>query len=245
MKFNELMKAPIANLYSMRTLELILSNINLSKDDSVIEIGLGTGFETFVLSKRTREVVGIDISEPLIEFLNKSLRLDNAMFYAMDATKEPPGEFLDAFDKCLCLDVLEHVEDPKGLLSFIQKILKQGGVLGMTFPINRVHGRNYFTKEDIYELFRGIDLSADIRIVKQNRFGSLISKIYATVQNTLKQPPRESDRFDEAIAFEMLRCPKKIYKLYKLGIIILFKITTHTYCEDKSGKRVLIIAQKV
>lgn len=126
MKFNELINAPISNLYSMRTLELVLSNLNLSKDDSVLEIGLGSGFETFMISKQSREVVGIDISEPLIKFLNKSPKLDNAKFYVMDSTKKPPNEFLGAFDKCICLDVLEHVEDPRGLLDFISKILRRG-----------------------------------------------------------------------------------------------------------------------
>lgn len=245
MKLNELMKAPLSNLYLMRTLELVLSSLNVSKDDSVLEIGLGTGFETFMISKRSKEVVGIDISEPLIVFLNKSLQLDNVKFYMMDATKKPPNDFLGKFDKCICLDVLEHVEDPKGLLNFIQKILKRGGgCLVMTFPINKEHGRNYFTKEDVYELFRGIDLSADIRIVKQNRFGSLISKLYAKVQRRLK-PPREADMFNGTIAFEMLEHPERIYWLYKLGIILLFKLSAHSYYDDESGKRALVIAQKV
>jgi 2-polyprenyl-3-methyl-5-hydroxy-6-metoxy-1,4-benzoquinol methylase len=130
MKFKDLIKAPLTNLYHMRTLELVLSNLNLSKDDLVLEIGLGSGFETFMHSKRSKRVVGIDISEPLIKLLKKSLRLDNVKFYTVDATKEPPNKFLGEFDKCICLDVLEHVEDPKSFLIFIQKILRPGGVFG-------------------------------------------------------------------------------------------------------------------
>ena len=61
MKFNELLKAPLTNLYTMRSLELLLSNLNINKDDSVLDIGLGSGFETFILSKRAKEVVGIDV----------------------------------------------------------------------------------------------------------------------------------------------------------------------------------------
>lgn len=249
LKFNELMKASIANVHQMRVLELVLSNLNLTKDDSVINIGIGNGFETFILSKRSREVIGIDISEPLIEFLNKSLRLDNAAFYAMNATKEPPKEFQDAFDKCVCLEVLEHVEDPKALLDFIQKTLRRGGCLGMTFPINeknKKHGRNFFTSKDVYDLFKNTNLSANIRIVKLSKFGSRANKIYAKVQNILgKKPPRETDIFDNTIAFEMLRHPKRIYWLYKLGIIILFKISAHTFHDDDYGEKALIVAYKI
>jgi len=244
LKLKELVTAPISNLYLMRTLELVLSNLNLSKDDSILEIGIGSGFETFILSKRSKEVVGIDISEHLIKFLNKKLRLGNTDFYVMDATKEPPNEFMGVFDKCICLDVLEHVEDPENFLNFIQEILKREGYLGMTFPINKEHGRNRFTEEDVYNLFEGLDLRADIRIVKQNNFGSLISKFYAKVQSILK-PPKESDIFENLTAFEMLQNPKRIHWLYKLGIIFLFKISAHTYCEDELGQRALVIAQKV
>jgi len=244
LRLKELIEAPISNLYSMRTLELVLSNLNLSEENSVLEIGLGTGFETFIVSKRSREVVGIDISEPLIRFLTENLRLDNVKFCTMNGTKEPPKEFLGAFDKCICLDVLEHVEDPKSFLSFIQKILRRGGWLGMTFLINKEHRRNYFTKENVYDLFGDVDMNADIRIVKQNKFGSLISRFYAKVQSMLK-PPEEADKFEYSTAFEMLQHPKRIHWLYKLGIIILFKISAHTYRECKSEERVLVIAQKV
>jgi hypothetical protein len=114
----------------------------------------------------------------------------------------------------------------------------------MTFPINKEHGRNRFTREDVYDLFEGIDMNADIRIVKQNRFGSLISRFYARVQSILK-PPREVDRFDNTVAFEMLQRPKKIYQMYKLGMILLFKISAHTYHKDEHGERALVIAYKV
>lgn len=114
----------------------------------------------------------------------------------------------------------------------------------MTFPINKEHGMNCFTKEDVCDLFEGNDIRTDIKIVKQNKFGSLISKLYAKVQSILK-PAREANRFEDLVAFEMLQHPKKIYWLYKLGTIFLFKISAHSYHEDNSGQRALIVAKKV
>lgn len=238
------MEAPISTLGSMRRLELVLNNLNISKNDSILEIGLGSGFETFIISKRSKKVVGVDISKHLIELLNKTLQLDNTEFYVMDATKEPPGEFLDAFDKCICLDVVEHVEDPEALLNFIQESLRVRGCLGLSFPINKEHGRNRLTKEDVHDLFKGIDLRANIQIVKQNRFGSFIGNLYSKVKKVLK-PSKESDRFENSTRFEMLQHPKKIYWLFKLVIILLFKLSSHTYRNDEYGQRVLIVAQKV
>lgn len=247
MKFNELLKAPIATLPSMWNLELVLCRLNINKDDSVLDVGLGTGFETFMLSNRSKEIVGIDISEPLVKFLNKHHRLDNASYIVQDATKEPPNEFFGAFDKCISLDVLEHVEDPKAFLNFITKTLRHGGWLGITFPINTEHGRNHFTKEDVYELFRNTNLNADIKLVTQTKFGLLVRTFYAKARSILKPSRKKADVFDAELAFEMMQHPKRIYWLYKFAIILLFKLSAHTfytYSSDESGNRVLVIAQK-
>ena len=159
MKFNELINAPLANLHTMRELQLILNFLDLQKDDKVLEIGTGSGTATFIISKHVRCITGIDISKPLINFLNKNTKTNNIDFYAIDATKDPPTEFINKFDKCICIDVMEHVEDSKALLNFMQRILKIGGRLGITFPINNIHhGRNYFTKKDVYELFKDFDV---------------------------------------------------------------------------------------
>ena len=115
----------------------------------------------------------------------------------------------------------------------------------MTFPINNPHhGRNYITREDVYKLFDGIELKSKIKIVKLKRFAALIDKFYAKVQSILK-PPREADTFEDLVRFDMMKNPKRIYDLYKLIIIILFKISENSYHENDFGNRALIIAEKV
>lgn len=65
--------------------------------------------------------------EKVIKFRNENPKHRNVEFYAMDVTKEPPKEFLNRFDKCICIDVLEHVENPAKLLEFVSSVLKTGG----------------------------------------------------------------------------------------------------------------------
>ena len=115
----------------------------------------------------------------------------------------------------------------------------------MTFPINNPHhGRNYLTRKDVYELFDGIELKSKIKIVKLKRFALLIDKFYAKVQSILK-PPREADIFEDFVRFDMMKNPKRIYALYKLITVILFKISENSYYENVFGDRALIIAEKV
>lgn len=127
MRLTELLRAPLSSLHTLRETKLCLDFMQVDKGDAICEIGLGTGFTSLILSKRFKRVVAIDISERLIEVLCSSPHPDNVEFFAMDATKEPPKELLNQFDKCICIDVLEHVEDPLGLLTFISQILRRGG----------------------------------------------------------------------------------------------------------------------
>lgn len=198
LKFSELLKAPLSNIHVLRELELVFNNLNISKTDSIIEIGPGNGIGSLIISKNAKKVIGIDISELSIEFLNEHVKQDNIEFCVMDATKEPSKEFLNKFDKCICVDVMEHVEDPIGLLKFISKVLKRGGLVVMTFPINNIsHGRNYFTKENVYDLFTNInDLKVDIKIVRLSNFASLINNLCDRIQGILVAPMEEANRFE-------------------------------------------------
>jgi SAM-dependent methyltransferase len=183
MNFNELIKAPLANLWCLRNLALVLRYSNISKDDLVLDVGCGTGLAPFILSKHAKEVIGIDISKPLIEFLNENLKLANARFLVADATKKPFDFFLATFNKCICIDVLEHVENPLASLEYIHKVLKPGGTAAITFPINKLeHGRNHFTLEDVHNLLAKVDMRADIRVFKQSKFGSLIGSVPKVVE---------------------------------------------------------------
>lgn len=118
----------------------------------------------------------------------------------------------------------------------------------MTFPINNPHhGRNYFTKERVGELFKNpsLKLKSDIKVIKVGKLHSLASLIYEFIRKLLKPVEKEVDCFDDMVCLTMMQKPKKIYNLYKLGLILLCKISGGSYYEDESGNRVLIYATKI
>ena len=118
----------------------------------------------------------------------------------------------------------------------------------MTFPINNPHhGRNYFTKEIVQKLFENpsLRLKSDIKVIKVGKLHSLASLFYGSVRKLLKPVEKEVDCFDDMICLTMMQNPKKIYNLYKLGLILLCKISGGSYYADGSGNRVLIYATKV
>lgn len=245
LKLGELMKAPMMGVNAYRWMEICFGDLNPSKDDTYLDIGCGGGHIEFLLSKSVKKIIGIDISEIVVKFLNENPKWDNVEFYAVDATKEAPKEFLNRFDKCICIDVMEHIESPAKLLEFVSSVLKDGGELVMTFPINNPnHGRNYFTREKVYELFENTDLKREIKIIKLGKLGLLASSIYGSVRKLLK-PTKEADTFDDTACLSMMQNQKRIYNLYKWVLIFLCKISEGSYYEDESGNRVLIRAMKV
>lgn len=246
--FRQLLEAPISNITQIRHLKAVMKYLGLSLNDSILSVGTGNGLDCFIISKRVREVVGIDISEAMIKILNETMRQPNLQFYAIDATKGPPSEFVNKFDKCICTEVLEHVENPVGLLQFIGTALKRGGRAVITFPTNNPsHGCNYLTEEQVLPMFEKTSLSkVSIWNLEPTTVSRLTDRLYFIVQRTLKPTNPEANRFEDTTAFKMIKKPARFDFLYKLGIVSLSTLPWNTYVIKKgNSSAVLVVAEKV
>lgn len=100
------------------------------KDKKVLDVGCGGGLLCEALYDYGAEVTGIDAAGPGIEV---------AKIHAKDSSKnikyfENTAEQLlldkrEYFDVVACLEVLEHVPDPKSLVKTCIQLLKPGGAL--------------------------------------------------------------------------------------------------------------------
>lgn len=80
----------------------------------------------------------------------------------------------DSFDKILCTEVLEHTVNPFNAVKELHRILKKGGELWVSTPLNfRIHGPSpdcwRFTREGLYVLFEEWDIST-IEELPSDRF---------------------------------------------------------------------------
>lgn len=97
--------------------------------------------------------------------------------------------FLDAtYDGVICIEVLEHVIDPQGLLSEIARILKHGAPILLTVPWSArrhhiPHDFHRFTRERLQQLFHAQGF-CDVRIFERGNNISVIANkmIVLTVQ---------------------------------------------------------------
>ncbi len=93
----------------------------------VLDLGCGEGYNAKYLSEIGAKVVGVDVSENLIDIAKK--QEINAKFFVGDISASL--ENLGKFDGVLCLDTIMHIgiEKLKETFENVAKVLNKGGLL--------------------------------------------------------------------------------------------------------------------
>lgn len=109
----------------------VLKKINLVKGP-ILDVGCHGGTFTKKIADKlqSKQVYGIDISHRAIELAKKRIPFGN--FEVADAGTLPFNN--NFFEAVFCLEVLEHVDDPKKVLSEIKRVLKKGGYVIFLVP---------------------------------------------------------------------------------------------------------------
>jgi len=99
----------------------------------IIDVGCGSGATGMVLAKEftDSEVVGIDLSGPLLRLANLSARAANlgerVRFENADVQRIPHED--SSFDVVINVNMVHLVEDPIRMLNEIERLLVPGGIL--------------------------------------------------------------------------------------------------------------------
>ncbi|MEM4284537.1 MAG: methyltransferase domain-containing protein [Candidatus Caldarchaeum sp.] len=115
--------------------EAMLRLSRVQPSDRVLEVACGPGFVALLFAERAREVVGLDLTEALLEHARQRQRergLQNVQFVQGDAEQLPfPNE---TFTIVACHKAFHHFANPHKVLQEIHRVLVPGGrfVLGDT-----------------------------------------------------------------------------------------------------------------
>lgn len=113
--------------------------------DNVLDIGINSGVQLSILSSRANAVTGIDLEKlesQVAAFNNRYLK--NVLIRQMDA------ESLDfpnnSFDIVSSFECIEHVQDPKKMLSEIARVVKPDGIIMISTPNRDVTGSRLLSR---------------------------------------------------------------------------------------------------
>jgi SAM-dependent methyltransferase len=131
----------------------------------VLDAGCGMGYGSAILAEAgATRVTGVDISAPAIEAARATAR--GAEFEVGDIASLPLGD--DSVDLVVCLETIEHVEEPERALDELARVLAPDGLLLLSspnrdvYPPGNPHHRREFTpselRDELRRRFREVEL---------------------------------------------------------------------------------------
>ena len=101
----------------------------------VLEVAIGTGRIAIELALRGANVVGIDISQAMLNQTKSKIQAlgiyQKVKLVAGNAYTLPFAK--GSFDKCVCINALNHIPNTRRVIQEISRVLKPGGILVINF----------------------------------------------------------------------------------------------------------------
>ncbi len=125
---NEFLRKPVI----VKRLALSLQALNQKPNQTILDIGCGSGVLGIPLTKQGHKVIGIDFSGPMVELARqKAKKADVSIeFKVMDfMTDETPK-----VDSCVALGVLEYFRNPHDIIEKMIACASPGGFVVFDIP---------------------------------------------------------------------------------------------------------------
>ena len=112
----------------------LIRNIGEIKNKTLLDLGCGQGYLSKIITSEGTNIIGIDISENLIEIANKRYKKEGTSFVVGNIEEKLPFED-NTFDTTISNMVFMDIENPKKTIKEIVRVTKNGG----TFIFSVLH----------------------------------------------------------------------------------------------------------
>jgi SAM-dependent methyltransferase len=183
----------------LAVLSVSLTSTPEGRTRRILDLGCGTGTMLTYL-RRFGNAEGVDADEQAVGFCHA--RGEDRVQLLESKTLPFPD---DSFDLLTALDVLEHIEDDRGALREVARVLRPGGIFLATVP---AHGWMWGAQDEISHHFRRYSAGelkrkipeAGLNLQRLTQFNTILFAPIAAVRLARRmRPPRAEVRSD----FEM------------------------------------------
>ena len=196
-----------------------------SKGSYVLDIGCGSGHFLLRMASEDRICYGIDISTTACENA-RAVGLDN-IYCGTLAEIEFPDKYFDLIN---LTQVFEHIQDIKGTLEIIHRILKKNGILSIDVPngksLNAYIFHKYYSGLDAPRHWYLFDKSSLLKIIDNNDFKLLTSftrsfhfvECFESWRNSYHREDKDK------LFFLDLNRPKRWHRIFRSTIARFFEL---------------------
>lgn len=114
-----------------RRLETVTHLLDLKKCDILLDVGCGEGFQLDSMVPSLGYAVGVDLQKSKLVVAKKNIS-NECEFLVADCRFLPFCS--NAFSKVICLELLEHVDNPDTVVSEVDRCMKKDGNLIISTP---------------------------------------------------------------------------------------------------------------
>lgn len=129
-RYDRWFETPIGSLVKRYESELLADLLKPRPGELILDVGCGTGVFTLDILASGSEVIGLDISRPMLLRAGKKAGKYSFQGVVGDMRALPFSD--DAFDKVVSMTALEFIEDGRGAVRELFRVARKGGTIVAT-----------------------------------------------------------------------------------------------------------------
>jgi ubiquinone/menaquinone biosynthesis C-methylase UbiE len=158
------LKEPHFRPESIKRVQKIIEKIySESNFENALDLGCGTGFMINILKERAKKIVGVDVTQEMLNKVNLTGQAEIALLNSDTGTVDLPEDY---FDIATAYTFLDHLYDMKPTFRNTYKSLKKGGVFYADLSPNF-----YF-----WQSVKSLDFSKDYDSILQREINAVLRK---------------------------------------------------------------------
>jgi ubiquinone/menaquinone biosynthesis C-methylase UbiE len=126
-KYDQWFETPIGRLVKKYESQLVLQMLKPQQGESILDAGCGTGIFTLDVLAAGAQVVGLELSLPML--LRAGRKLEGHLFHMVRGDMKKLPFDVNTFDKTISVTAIEFIADAKTAIGELFRVTKPGGCI--------------------------------------------------------------------------------------------------------------------